>query len=57
MDLQAAQSMKGKRSVLNRLTVTFCLILTAGLLISSLAGLSRAQTKQARTPASLMVQL
>jgi hypothetical protein len=57
MDLQAAQSMKGKRSVLSRLTVTFCLVLTAGLLISSLVSLSRAQTKQARSTVSLMVQL
>ncbi len=57
MDLQAAQSMKSTRSLLDHLTVTFCLILTAGLLISSLVGPSRAQTKQAHATASLTVQL
>lgn len=57
MDLQAAQSMKEKRGLLSRVTVTFCLILTAGLLISSLVGPSRANTKQANSPAALLVQL
>ncbi len=57
MDLQAAQSMKEKRGLLSRVTVTFCLILTAGLLISSLVGPSRAHTKQANSPAALLVQL
>jgi|LNFM01.1.fsa_nt_gb hypothetical protein len=57
MDLQAAQSMKEKRGIVSRLTVTFCLILTAGLLISSLVAPSRAQTSQSRSPAPLLIQL
>ncbi len=56
MDLQAAQSMKGKRSVLSRLTVTFCLVLTAGLLISSLVNPSRAHSTQAPSTAPAMLQ-
>jgi hypothetical protein len=44
MDLQAAQAMKGKRSTFSRLTVAFCLMLTAALLISSLVSPSRAGT-------------
>ena len=57
MDLQAAQSRKSTSSLPDRLTVTFGLPLTAGLLISSRVGPSRAQTKQAHATASLTVQL
>lgn len=57
MDLEAAQSMKGKNSILDRLMVAFCLIVTAGLLISSLIGPSWVQTKQSRSAAPLIVQL
>lgn len=57
MDLEATQSMKGKNSILDRLMVAFCLIVTAGLLISSLVGPSRVQMKQTRSTASLIVQL
>ena len=45
MDLQAAQLMKGKRSTLSKLTVIFCLTLTAVLLIGSLVSPGRASIK------------
>ncbi len=41
MDIQADMMMKGKPSLISRFTVAFCLILTAGLLISSLVSPKR----------------
>ena len=57
MDLQATQSMKEKRSVLSKVTVAFCLVLTAALLISSLVAPTRAQSKNARLAAAVAAQL
>ena len=42
MDLQAAHDMKGKRGLLSKLTVAFCLMLTGALLVGSLVSPSRA---------------
>lgn len=48
MDLQAAQQFKEKRGILSRLTVAFCLVLTAALLIGSLVSPGRATPKDFR---------
>jgi hypothetical protein len=45
MDLQAVDQTKGKRGLTSKLTVSFCLLLTAALLIGSLVSPRRASTK------------
>lgn len=57
MDLQAAETIKEKRGILSRLTVAFCLILTAALLISSLASPGRAFSREHRALSALPTQL
>lgn len=48
MDLQAAMTMKEKRGLISRFTVAMCLVLTAGLLISSLVSPARSHADASR---------
>lgn len=49
MDLQAVNQTKDARGLLSKLTVAFCLILTAALLIGSLVSPGRASTRLSPT--------
>ncbi len=53
MDLQAAMIMKEKRNTLSKITVAFCLVLTAALLISSLVSPSRAMSTASQPKTTL----
>ncbi len=53
MDIQADMTMKGKPSLISRFTVAFCLILTAGLLISSLVSPKRPHAENSRAAPSI----
>lgn len=57
MDLQSAEAVKVKHSLLSKVIVALCLMLTAGLLISSLVSPGRADNRSGRASAVSTAQL
>lgn len=57
MNMQSDQMLKEKPGMLSKLTVALCLMITAGLLISSLVSPGRAHSKQVRAAPTFVSQM
>ena len=57
MDMQAEPTAKEKNGIFSKIIVALCLMVTAGLLISSLVSPGRAQSKMVRSSPSPVSQM